>query len=190
MISTVTVKVFTTTRCKWIYLSTSISSAVYFCPCASHDCGLINGWGFSRKGFGPRGKCVLTGGVFVFIFVDLSLQNGFVKGSLNASALKQKHRRTVLVFFLHLRFCFFMTKGRKKRLGSNLLCLKALLLPPLLPVSFNLTGHKTYFQLQSILIKKSLLLVKTSLYKLLHTFCKYYLNEHLLYARYYARSRL
>lgn len=152
MVCTGYFKVFITLSHEWIYLSTSISSAVYLCPWASHDCGLINGWGFSRKGLGPRGKCVLTGAVFTFIFVDLSLQNGFVKGSLNASALKQKHRRIVLVFFLHLCFCLLWDRVSIKRLASNLPCSNLALKPwssclYLLGISFKLTGHKTYFEL-------------------------------------------
>lgn len=80
-------KLFITMNYTLIYLRTSISSAVYLCPCASHDCGLINGWGLSRKGLVPSGICALVGGGFGLIFVDLILHNGFVKGSLNASAL-------------------------------------------------------------------------------------------------------
>ena len=83
-------KLFITMSHKLIYLRTSISSAVYLCPCASHACGLINGWGLSRKGLIPSGKCVLVGGGFGLLLVDLILHNGFVKGSLNASALKRK----------------------------------------------------------------------------------------------------
>lgn len=80
-------KLFITMNQKLTYLRTSISSAVYLCPCASHACGLINCWGLSRKELVPSGKCALVGGGFGLILVDLILHNGFVKGSLNASAL-------------------------------------------------------------------------------------------------------